>query len=68
MVKGFVLDTSIVMAWCFEDESCHYADEVLESLGIHEAFVPSVWPLEVGNVLTVAERKKELMKHPQPGF
>ncbi|MCL4486473.1 MAG: type II toxin-antitoxin system VapC family toxin [Nitrospirae bacterium] len=48
------------MAWCFEDERNEYADSVLECLEAGEAFVPAIWPLEVGNVLLVAERKKRL--------
>ncbi len=56
----FVLDNSVVMSWCFEDESSEYADKVLESLETSEAIVPSIWPLEVGNVLLVAERKNRI--------
>jgi predicted nucleic acid-binding protein len=48
------------MAWCFEDEADRYADSVLDLLIDSEALVPSVWPLEVANVLLVAERKKRL--------
>jgi predicted nucleic acid-binding protein len=32
----------------------------LESFETAEAFVPAIWPLEVGNVLLVAERRKRL--------
>jgi predicted nucleic acid-binding protein len=60
MSARFVVDTSVVMAWCFEDEGDAYADAVLESLSACEAVVPAVWPLEVGNVLLVAERKNRL--------
>lgn len=60
MDKRFVIDNSVVMAWCFEDETSPYADFVLDSLKNMTAIVPSIWPLEVGNVLTVAERKKRL--------
>jgi predicted nucleic acid-binding protein len=60
MPIGFVVDTSIVMSWCFEDEENSYAEAVLESLESAQAFVPAIWPLEVGNVLLVAERKKRL--------
>jgi predicted nucleic acid-binding protein len=53
-----VLDASIVMAWCFEDEASDYADAVLDALGARaEASVPAIWPLEVGNVLVTAERR-----------
>ena len=60
MSVRFVVDTSVVMSWCFEDEGNGYAETVLESLESTEAFAPAIWPLEVGNVLLVAERKKRL--------
>lgn len=60
MPTGFVADNSVVMSWCFEDEGNSYAEAVLESLEFAEVFVPAIWPLEVGNVLLVAERKKRL--------
>jgi predicted nucleic acid-binding protein len=56
----FVLDNSIVMAWCFEDESSAMADAVLEQLQTKLAIVPAIWPLEVGNALLVAERRGRL--------
>jgi predicted nucleic acid-binding protein len=60
MSVRFVVDNSVVMAWCFQDEGNSYAEAVLESLETGEAFVPAIWPLEVGNVLLVAERKNRL--------
>ncbi|MBI5816422.1 MAG: type II toxin-antitoxin system VapC family toxin [Nitrospinae bacterium] len=48
------------MSWCFDDEEDSYADAVLESLENAEALVPAIWPLELGNVLLVGERKKRL--------
>ncbi|MFW6082205.1 MAG: type II toxin-antitoxin system VapC family toxin [Desulfosalsimonas sp.] len=60
MPGSFVIDNSVVMAWCFGDEANDYADSVLEQLTENTALVPAVWPLEVVNVLLVAERKKRL--------
>lgn len=60
MPARFVVDNSIVMAWCFEDEGNAYAEAVLDSLVAAQAVVPAIWPLEVGNVLLVAARKKRL--------
>jgi predicted nucleic acid-binding protein len=57
---SFVIDNSVVMSWCFKDESSRYADTILDSLVESTAVVPSIWPLEVANVLLVAERKKRL--------
>lgn len=58
MDKSFVVDNSVVMTWCFKDQANPYADSVLDSLTEATAYVPSVWPLEVVNVLLTAERKK----------
>ena len=58
----FVVDNSVVMAWCFEDEASEYADAALECLENGEAIVPAIWPLEIGNVLLAAERKRRLGK------
>lgn len=55
-----VLDCSVTMAWAFEDESDGYSDAALEALASTRALVPSLWPLEVANVLALAERRKRL--------
>lgn len=60
MSSRFVVDNSVVMAWCFEDEASRYADRVLECMVDAEALVPAIWPLEIGNVILVAERRKRL--------
>jgi len=59
-MADFVLDTSVTMSWCFHDEANAYADAVLDSLTHHAALAPSIWPLEVGNVLLVAEKKTRI--------
>lgn len=58
----FVLDNSVVMRWLFGDgarEDVDYAYRILEILKQEDsvAVVPSVWPLEVGNVIARAEAK-----------
>lgn len=58
MAESFVVDNSVVMSWCFKDETNPYADKILARLLDTTAHVPSVWPLEVVNVLLVAERRK----------
>ena len=56
--EGLVIDCSIVMAWYFADESDTYADLVARELPGQVAFVPTLWPLEVANVLLIGERRK----------
>jgi predicted nucleic acid-binding protein len=60
MAERVVLDSSVVMAWCFRDVGDGYADAVLGSLAESEALVPGIWPLEVANVLVAAERRRRL--------
>ena len=60
MSDDFVIDNSVVMAWCFKDEISRYSDHILDSLEVSTGFVPSIWPLEVSNVLLSAERKKRI--------
>lgn len=60
MAVSFVVDNSVVMAWAFEDEASPYADAVLERLTETAVIVPAIWPLEVVNVLLVAERRQRL--------
>lgn len=56
----FVLDASVVVAWCFEDETTPYTEHVLALLDNDTAHVPTIWPLEVANALLVAERRNRL--------
>ncbi|MBE0510257.1 MAG: type II toxin-antitoxin system VapC family toxin [Chromatiales bacterium] len=58
----FVLDNSVVMRWLFGDGSDAdnaYAQAVLQAMTDPHttALVPSVWPLEMANLLTKAESK-----------
>ncbi|MDR0275030.1 MAG: type II toxin-antitoxin system VapC family toxin [Burkholderiaceae bacterium] len=54
---SFVLDSSVTLTWCFEDEATPAADAVLTRLTDHGAHAPSLWPLEILNALTMARRR-----------
>lgn len=56
-MNQFVIDNSVVMSWFFSDEASDYTRRVLESLADNAAFVPSIWPLEVANVLLSGQRR-----------
>jgi len=64
----FVLDCSITMAWCFEDESNDYTDSILENLKDATAVVPTIWPLEVANVLLLAKKHKRITEVQSASF
>jgi predicted nucleic acid-binding protein len=61
VTRRFVLDGSVAVAWCFEDEATDFTEGVLDLLSAGgEVHVPSIWPLEVANALLVAERRKRI--------
>ena len=57
---SFVVDNSIALAWCFEDEQTQPVMDLLDRVVETGALVPSLWPLEALNGLLVAERRKRL--------
>lgn len=59
-MNRFVLDCSVTMTWCYEDEADTRADRLLESMSSATACVPCLWALEVANVLLVGERMGRL--------
>jgi predicted nucleic acid-binding protein len=64
----FVLDCAITMSWCFEDERNDYADEILETFGHRSATVPTIWPLEVANVLLMAKKNNRVTEIQSASF
>ena len=57
---SFVLGCSVTMAWCFEDERTAVTDALLDRLVAEGAEAPSIWPLEVTNVLIGAARHNRI--------
>ena len=56
----FVVDASVALAWCFEDEANAHTEAVLDLLADDTTIVPSLWELEVSNVLLLGERRRRL--------
>jgi len=60
-VRHFVLDASVVMTWCFPDETSQKATEISERIGGGDRVaVPAFWRHEILNALLVGERRKRL--------
>ena len=57
---SFVVDASIALAWCFEDEQTEAVLALLDRLTEFGAVAPQLWPLEVLNGLLMAERRGRL--------
>lgn len=54
---SLVIDCSVAVAWCIEDEASPETDALLERVRDEGGIVPSLWHLELGNVLLQAERR-----------
>ena len=57
---SFVIDCSVTMAWCFEDEHTPATYGLLARVIESGAVAPAIWPLEVCNVLLAAARRKRI--------
>jgi predicted nucleic acid-binding protein len=57
-MPGVVLDASVVLAVVLQEGNRRHAAEILASVAEHGATVPSLWHLEVGNALLMAERRR----------
>lgn len=55
-----VLDGSVALAWCFEDEATAEIDALFDRIAERGAHVPSLWRLEVANGLQTAIRRKRI--------
>jgi predicted nucleic acid-binding protein len=58
ILSSFVLDCSVTISWLMPDEAFDLT--LLDLVAEKGAIVPSLWSLEVGNVLLIAERKKRI--------
>jgi predicted nucleic acid-binding protein len=57
---SFVLDSSVSLSWCFDDERTDATDALLERIVESGADAPALWPLEVLNALAMAERRRRI--------
>jgi predicted nucleic acid-binding protein len=60
-VSRFVIDASVVLAWCFPDENADLAEKIARMFKQGgSAIAPSFWPHEVLNALLVGEKRKRI--------
>ena len=62
-MSRFVIDASVVLAWCFPDEHAAEAQHVAGMFKRGDtAVAPSFWPHEVLNALLVGEKRKRISR------
>lgn len=54
---SLILDASMTIAWLFDDERTEAAQEIMMRIVANGAIVPSLWRLEVANMLRSAVRR-----------
>jgi predicted nucleic acid-binding protein len=55
---SFVLDSSVTLAWVHSEETSPAVSRVLQLLSSDGAWVPSLWRLEVANILEMGVRRR----------
>ena len=60
MAGSFVVDASLSAAWLLQDEATPASEAALEATATSEVWVPSLWTLEIANLLLVAERRRRI--------
>ena len=59
-MSGFVIDASVALAWCFDDEATAATRALLDRFEDEHAEVPSLWHLELANALASSERNRRI--------
>lgn len=57
-----VLDSSVALAWIFDDERTLVVDALIADVLASGPVVPGIWPVEVANVLMMSARGKRAGK------
>lgn len=58
-----MLDNSVALSWLLPDEANERTDALADALERANDFVPSIWPLELGNALLMAQRRKRITEY-----
>ena len=61
-MPSIILDCSVTISWFMSDEQPLPFDNILDKIGEIGAVVPTIWQLEVANVLLVSERRKRITR------
>ena len=59
-MSAIVLDNSVVLSWCLQDEGEPLAERAMHRVVEHGAVVPHIWWYELRNALAMNERRGRL--------
>jgi predicted nucleic acid-binding protein len=63
MSEGFIVDSSVGVAWAVPSQAGDATDRLLEQVAAgNPLVVPSLWPWEVANALLVLWRRKRILE------
>ena len=58
-MSSLVLDASVALCWLFDDQATAHTESLLDRLvGGDTVAAPAIWPFEIANVVTIAERRR----------
>ena len=60
---SLVIDASIVGAWVLTEENTAAAEAIVETMPRDATWVPQLFPMEIGNILLAAERRRRISPH-----
>jgi len=61
-MSPIILDCSVTASWFIPDEFSKSSFYIRDKIRERGAIVPTIWSLEVGNVLLISERRKRITK------
>jgi len=61
-MSPIILDCSVTVSWFIPDEFSKNSLNIKDKIREKGAIVPTIWSLEVGNVLLISERRKRITK------
>ena len=61
-MSPIILDCSVTISWFIPDEFSKNSLNIRDKISEEGAIVPTIWSLEVGNVLLISERRKRITK------
>ena len=65
---SLVLDASVTLSWCFDDERTEHSLAVLDMISESHAWTPSLWRYEIANGMVIAQRRQRIDETYRDGF